>query len=47
MRREWATRRIYALIADYTAHPKEDTLRDMRAFAEHFQIRIPYEKEIK
>ena len=47
VRREWATRRIYALIADYTAHPKEETLRDMRAFANHYQIQIPYEKEIK
>ncbi|MBR1588861.1 MAG: VWA domain-containing protein [Kiritimatiellae bacterium] len=47
VRREWATRRIYALIAAYTAHPREDTLRDMRIFAEHYQIPIPYEKEIK
>ena len=47
VRREWATRRIYALIAAYTAHPKEETLRDMRIFAEHYQIQIPYEKEIK
>ena len=47
VRREWATRRIYALIADYTAHPKEETLRDMRAFANHYHIQIPYEKEIK
>ena len=47
VRREWATRRIYALIAAYTAHPKEETLRDMRIFAEHYQIPIPYEKEIK
>ena len=47
VRREWATRRIYALIADYTAHPKDETLRDMRAFANHYQIQIPYEKEIK
>ena len=47
VRREWATRRIYALIADYTARPKEETLRDMRAFAAHYQIQIPYEKEIK
>lgn len=47
VRREWATRRIYALIADYTAHPKDETLRDMRAFAAHYQIQIPYEKEIK
>ena len=47
VRREWATRRIYALIADYTAHPKEETLRDMRTFANHYQIQIPYEKEIR
>ena len=47
VRREWATRRIYALIASYTAHPNEETLRDMRIFAEHYQIQIPYEKEIK
>ncbi len=47
VRREWATRRIYELIAAYTAHPKEETLRDMRIFAKHYQIKIPYEKEIK
>ena len=47
VRREWATRRIYALIAAYTANPKEDTLRDMRIFANHYKIAIPYEKEIK
>ena len=47
VRREWATRRIYALIAAYTANPKEETLRDMRLFAEHYKIQIPYEKEIK
>ena len=47
VRREWATRRIYALIAAYTANPKEDTLRDMRIFANHYNIEIPYEKEIK
>ena len=47
VRREWATRRIYAIIAAYTAHPKEETLRDMRIFAEHYQIQIPYEKEMK
>ena len=45
--REWATRRIYALIAAYTAHPKEELLRDMRIFANHYHIQIPYEKEIK
>ncbi len=47
VRREWATRRLYALIAAYTAEPKEETLRDMRIFAKHYQIQIPYEKEIK
>ena len=45
--REWATRRLYALIAAYTAQPKEETLRDMRIFANHYRIQIPYEKEIK
>ena len=47
VRREWATRRLYALIAAYTAQPKKETLEDMRIFAKHFQIPIPYEKEIK
>lgn len=47
VRREWATRRLYALIAAYTAHPQEDTLRDMHIFADHYRIPIPYEKEIK
>ena len=47
VRREWATRRIYALIAAYAANPKEELLRDMRIFAKHYEIEIPYEKEIK
>ena len=47
VKKEWATRRLYALIASYTMQPKEDTLRDMRLFSAHYGIPIPYEKEIK
>ncbi len=47
VRREWATRRIYSLIEAYTANPRADILRDMRLFAAHYGVQIPYEKEMK
>jgi len=47
VRREWATRHIYALIEAYSANPKEETLRDMRLFAEHYKIQIPFENEVR
>ena len=46
-RTEWAQRRMYAMIADYTRAPNAKTMSDIRAFAERYGIEIPYEKEIK
>lgn len=46
-RTEWAQRRMYAMIADYTRAPTANAMRDIRAFAERYGIEIPYEKEIK
>ncbi len=47
VRTAWAARRLYALIAAYTAKPDRALLKEMRAFAAKYQIPIPYEKEIR
>ncbi len=47
VRTAWAARRLYALIAAYTAKPDPALLQQMRAFAAKYQIPIPYEKEIR
>lgn len=44
---EWAQRRLYALIASYTAHPRPQLMDEIRAFAARHAIPIPYEKEIR
>ena len=43
----WAQRRLYALIAAYTARPDARLLKDLRAFADAYQIQIPYEQEMR
>lgn len=43
----WAQRRLYALIAAYTARPDARLLKDLRAFADAYQIQIPYEREMR
>ena len=47
VRTEWATRRLYALMAAYTAKPDNRLLRELRAFAARHRIAIPYESEIR
>lgn len=49
VRTEWAQRRIYEMIASYTAKAKPDLklLQEIRAFAARYKIAIPYEKEIR
>jgi Mg-chelatase subunit ChlD len=47
VRKAWATRRVYEWLAAYVMNPKPETLRDMRIFAKHYGIQIPYEKEMR
>ena len=46
-RTEWATRRMYALIAAYTQKPTPELKQEIQRFAVQYKIEIPYEKEIK
>lgn len=43
---EWAKRRLYALIAAYTAKPDNNLLKELRSFAQLHGIAVPYEKEM-
>lgn len=43
----WAQRRLYALVAAYTARPDPRLLKDLRAFAAAYQIQVPYEREMR
>ena len=47
LRTEWATRRLYEMIAVYTRTPNPRLLADMHKFASDHGITVPYEKEIK
>ena len=47
VRDEWAKRRLYALVSDYTAHPGKKLLGDIRAFAAAYKMAIPYEQEMR
>lgn len=47
LRDDWAKRRLYALVADYTRKPNKNLLRDIHLFAERYHVEIPYEKEMK
>ena len=44
---EWAQRRLYALIAAYTAKPDPKLMDEIRTFSARHAIAIPYEKEIR
>ena len=44
---EWAKRRLYAQVEDYTANPSERLMRDLKLFSENYNVPIPYEKEIR
>ena len=43
----WAQRRLYALVAAYTARPDARLLKELRAFADAYRIPIPYEREMR
>ena len=47
VRTEWATRRLYEQIAEYTRKPSKKLLADIHAFAAAYGIVVPYEKEMK
>jgi hypothetical protein len=47
LRTEWATRRLYEMIAVYTRTPNPRLLADMHKFASDHGITVPYEKEMK
>lgn len=47
VRTAWAQRRLYALVAAYTARPEARLLQDLRRFAETYKIQIPYEREMR
>ena len=47
LRVEWATRRLYEMIAEYTRKPDKNLLANIHSFAAAYGIRVPYEKEMK
>ena len=47
LRTEWATRRLYELIAEYTRKPDKSLLANIHSFAAAYGIQVPYEKEMK
>jgi len=44
---EWAKRKLYSLVEDYTVNPNPQLLRDLKIFSESYNVPIPYENEIK
>ena len=44
---EWAKRRLYAQVEEYTINPNPQLMRDLKLFSENYKVPIPYEKEIK
>ena len=44
---EWARRRLYAQVEDYTINPTPQLMRDLKLFSEYYNVPIPYENEIK
>ena len=47
LRAEWATRRLYEMIAEYTRKPDKNLLANIHSFASAYGIQVPYEKEMK
>ena len=47
LRVEWATRRLYEMIAEYTRKPDKTLLANIHSFAAAYGIQVPYEKEMK
>lgn len=47
LKTSWAQGRLYALVASYVQTRDKNLLRDLRLFADHYNVKIPYEKEIR
>ena len=47
LRTEWATHRLYEMIAVYTRTPNRRLRADMFKFASDYGIKLPFEKEMK
>ncbi len=47
VKREWAQRRLYAMVAAYTMHPNKMLMDEMHKFAKDYKLDIPYERELK
>ncbi len=45
--KEWATRRLYEMVAEYVMRPNSALMSEMRKFASSYRIQIPYERELK
>lgn len=45
--KEWATRRLYEMVAEYVMRPNAALMSEMRRFAYSYRIQIPYERELK
>lgn len=45
--KEWASRRLYEMVAEYVVRPSVPLMSTMRAFASSYGIQIPYERELK
>jgi len=44
---EWAKRRLYAQVEEYTSNPSPQLMRDLKLFSQSYNVPIPYEKEIR
>ncbi len=47
VKKAWAQRRLYAMVAAYTMHPNAMLMNEMHKFAKDYELEIPYEKELK
>lgn len=47
VRTEWARRRLYALVDQYSKRPDPALMRDLKLFSSHYGVPIPYETELK
>ncbi len=46
VKKEWAQRRLYAMVAAYTRNPGKMLMNEMHDFANDYNLEIPYEKEL-
>ena len=44
---EWAKRRLYAQVEEYTINPSEKLMSELKTFSGDYGVPIPYESEIK